>query len=302
VHYVTVDGQKYTREEYEELRKREQEQQRSEQEEASRLVREAGEAFRRAQEFIQGRPQLVRQVGDAEAVEHELFEKLRQNLDQADDAPRCQKVREDGTVCGSPRMNGYNYCYAHERMLAARARKLELPPLEDGNSIQMALMLVQRALLDDEISVKKAGLLFYSLQIAACNVKNTTFGEEDDEFLVTEMPEEAVSTQQSAVRQDPERTAEARRRGEAEESSCRRFPQTSADGEVQGDGGAEGAGSDAGIDFDRKNAQARVSPPHQAKHLTGTPVPVPHKPRGDDHRGERKEPSGTVPMATKKNA
>ncbi len=272
MHYVTVDGQKYTREEYEELRKREQE-------EASRLVREAGEAFRRAQEFIQGRPQLVRQVGDAEAVEHELFERLRKNLDRADDAPRCQKVREDGTVCGSPRMNGYNYCYAHERMLAARARKLELPPLEDGNSIQMALMLVQRALLDDEISAKKAGLLFYSLQIATCNVKNTTFGEEDDEYLVTEMPEEAVSTQHSAVSQGG-KPAETQKHGE--------------------DRGIENLTTETRRHGE--DPQARVPPPHQAKHLTGTPVPVPHKPCGDDRRGERKEPSDTVPMATKKNA
>jgi len=190
VHYVTVDGQKYTQEEYEELRKREEEKQRSEQEEVSRLVREAGEAFRRAQEFIQSRPELVRQVGDADAVEHELFEKLRKNLDKADEAPRCEKVREDGTMCGCPRMNGHNYCYAHERMLQARARKLELPPLEDGNGIQMALMLVQRALIDDEISVKKAGLLLYSLQTAALNLKNTTFCEAEDDELVTEMPSE----------------------------------------------------------------------------------------------------------------
>jgi hypothetical protein len=47
------------------------------------------------------------------------------------------------------------------------------------------VMLVQRALIDDEISEKKAGLLLYSIQLAATNVDKTTFGESDDE-MVTE--------------------------------------------------------------------------------------------------------------------
>jgi hypothetical protein len=47
----------------------------------------------------------------------------------------------------------------------------------------MAVMLVQRALIDDEISEKKAGLLLYSIQIAAANVNKTTFGEVDDEMI-----------------------------------------------------------------------------------------------------------------------
>jgi hypothetical protein len=62
--------------------------------------------------------------------------------------------------------------------------------------------MVQKALIDDEISEKKAGLLLYSLQIAASNVKQTTFVHEEDKEVVTEMPgEEALGTQQSALSQ-----------------------------------------------------------------------------------------------------
>jgi hypothetical protein len=68
--------------------------------------------------------------------------------------------------------------------------KLVLPPLEDANAIQTAIMLVQRALIDDEISEKKAGLLLYSLQIAAANVAKTTFGQAADEDMITEIEEE----------------------------------------------------------------------------------------------------------------
>ena len=53
----------------------------------------------------------------------------------------------------------------------------------------MAIMEVQRALIDDEISEKKAGLLLYSLQIASTNLERTTFGENPEE-MVTDCGEE----------------------------------------------------------------------------------------------------------------
>jgi hypothetical protein len=173
------------------------------QNEAARLVAELSEAYKACAGFMKGHPELVRKVGDAEAQEHELYLKLRKNLERADEAPRCEKVRDDGTVCGCPKMTVYKYCYAHDRMLQPRPRKLALPPLEDANGVQLAIMMVQKALIDDEISEKKAGLLLYSLQIAASNVSKTTFISEYDKEVVTEMPpEEADSSQQSAISQD----------------------------------------------------------------------------------------------------
>jgi hypothetical protein len=98
-------------------------------------------------------------------------------------------------------MKGYDYCYAHDRMRQVRPEKLALPPLEDANSVQLAIMMVQKALIDDEISEKKAGLLLYSIQIAGSNVAYTTF-EETNKKVVTEMPEEpALSSQRLLVRQ-----------------------------------------------------------------------------------------------------
>ena len=75
----------------------------------------------------------------------------------------------------------------------------------------MAIMMVQKALIDDEISEKKAGLLLYSIQIAASNVKQTTFIHEEDKEVVTEMPEEpplVVSQSQDNIHHGD---AEARR-------------------------------------------------------------------------------------------
>jgi hypothetical protein len=205
-YFEMPDGSRLSQEQYNDYRAKkidaEIAAERQTQDEAARLVAELSEAYKACAGFMKSHPELVRKVGDAEAQEHELYLKLRKNLERADDAPRCEKVREDGTVCGCPKMTGYSYCYAHERMLQAKPRKLALPALEDANSIQLAIMLVQKALIDDEISEKKAGLLLYSMQIAASNVSKTTFISEYDKEVVTEMPpEEADSTQQSAISQ-----------------------------------------------------------------------------------------------------
>jgi hypothetical protein len=205
-YFEMPDGTRLNQEQYNEQRAKkidaEIAAEHQEQDEAARLVAELSEAYKACSGFMKSHPALVRKVGDAEAQEHDLYLKLRQNLERADEAPRCEKVRVDGTVCECPRMKGYSYCYAHERMLQARPRKLALPALEDANAIQLAIMMVQKALIDDEISEKKAGLLLYSLQIAASNVKQTTFIHEEDKEVVTEMPEEpAISTWPLAVSQ-----------------------------------------------------------------------------------------------------
>ncbi len=193
-----VKGKELSQEEYEEYRRQQAEEKERTEDEIQRRINEVGEAFRACREFIEQHPEVHYNVKDAQAREHQLYQKLRQNLERADTAPRCEKVREDGTVCGCPQMKGYRYCYAHERMLEMRSGRLELPALEDANAVQMAIMRVQKALIDDEISEKKAGLLLYSLQMASSNLKNTTFTDSKKE-VVTEMPEAAVSTQHSAL-------------------------------------------------------------------------------------------------------
>ena len=48
--------------------------------------------------------------------------------------------------------------------------RLDLPPFEDANSIQIALMQVVDALLDNRIDSKRAGLVLYALQTASSNL------------------------------------------------------------------------------------------------------------------------------------
>jgi hypothetical protein len=183
--YWIVDGQKLTNEQHEELERQKELEEQKIQEESERLSRQLSQAYAALKEHLERNPEVSQEITDEQEVEQQIYYNLCQNLQQADEAPRCTWVREDGTVCKSPRMKNDIHCYAHYRMRDARAENLWLPPLTDANAIQMAVMLVQRALIDDEISEKKAGLLLYSIQIAAANVNKTTFGEVDDE-MVTE--------------------------------------------------------------------------------------------------------------------
>jgi hypothetical protein len=94
----------------------------------------------------------------------------------------CKHIKANGEFCGSPALRGREYCYFHLTVLGRRLRTqkhimqgenhyLQLPTLEDGDSIQMALMQVMEALLRDQIDTKLAGLLLYGLQIASSNLQ-----------------------------------------------------------------------------------------------------------------------------------
>ena len=96
--------------------------------------------------------------------------------------PNCQHIKTNGLRCGSPALLGHNHCYLHSQQYDLRRRKrnakppaCELPPLEDANAIQIAVMEVARALLEDRLDLRRAGLLLYALQIASSNLKRVNF-------------------------------------------------------------------------------------------------------------------------------
>ena len=54
----------------------------------------------------------------------------------------------------------------------ADAASLDLPPIEDTASIQLALIEVLQALAANQLDTKRAGLLLYGLQVASANAKH----------------------------------------------------------------------------------------------------------------------------------
>jgi len=100
--------------------------------------------------------------------------------------PRCQHIKVNGTQCGSPALRRYRFCYFHKRWHQQRilintrsARKvrasIDMPVLEDANSVQVAVMQIMNLILSGRIDTKSAGLLLYALQTASLNLKHTRF-------------------------------------------------------------------------------------------------------------------------------
>jgi hypothetical protein len=187
-----VNGKEISDEAYEELLR----QQAAARVQAADLMRQLADSYSELTQFMRQNPGIVQPVqSNAEQMQQAIYQKLRQNLHQADAGPRCCWIKEDGTPCRSPKMRTNDYCFAHMQMSEAKPKKFRLPAAEDGNGIQMAIMEVQRALIDDEISEKKAGLLLYSLQIASTNLERTTFGENPKE-MVTDCVEEETTAEE----------------------------------------------------------------------------------------------------------
>jgi hypothetical protein len=181
---------------------------------AEGLALKLAKTYEELTRLLERNPGVKRQITEGAAKEDKVYQKLKQRLKLADMSPRCRWVRQDGTSCRSPQMKQHIYCFAHMQMAEARTLLLMLPAAEDANAIQVGLMRIQKALIEDTISTKKAGLLLYSMQLALTNVGQTTFGQAKDEELVTETvdEEEAFSqTQGTFTTEGTEGTEEEKR-------------------------------------------------------------------------------------------
>lgn len=104
----------------------------------------------------------------------------KRNLEKAQVAARCTHRRAGGEYCGSPRMKGSEYCYAHDRLMAARTQDLELPPLEDANAIVLSVTKGLHAMIKGQMDLKSAGMFFYGMQIVASVMRRVRFGEPEE--------------------------------------------------------------------------------------------------------------------------
>ncbi|HET9283925.1 MAG TPA: hypothetical protein VFR24_18405 [Candidatus Angelobacter sp.] len=199
--HEAMNGKPLTEKELEEHQRQQMEHQQRIKQRAEALVRRIGETCDELDRLAEENPELVGRVKGGSEEYKDAYLRLKARLSLADAAPRCRWVRTDGTSCGSPQMKKHIYCFAHRQMMEARALALSLPALEDANAIMVGIMRIQKALIDDTISVKKAGLLLYSMQLALQNVGQVTFGQVKTEELVRKTVDEgeAISDQRSAI-------------------------------------------------------------------------------------------------------
>ena len=97
--------------------------------------------------------------------------------------PICNFRKPDGVRCGSPALNGHNYCYFHTRAYrdatrGARARRrystrrFALPPLDDMRVIQDLLSQILGGLCDDTIDYQRATAMLSALRMASSELRN----------------------------------------------------------------------------------------------------------------------------------
>lgn len=132
---------------------------------------------------------------------------------KCDPAPTCNHVKPNGQFCDSPSLKHDDYCYFHRSLRertkrhlrhARQQKPLQIPPLEDIETIQIAIGDVVNALLADRIDAKKAGLALYGLQTAACHVESCSFEiSEFDECIETYTEHEQV-TMEAEIAQEIE--------------------------------------------------------------------------------------------------
>jgi hypothetical protein len=110
----------------------------------------------------------------------------------------CRHIKTNGRRCRSPRLTGRDLCYFHTRLfqrhdaliqtttsipapatapattpaLAVNPIELDLPALEDAESIQVSISLLVGALANNRIDSKRAAVLLYGLQLASTNAKS----------------------------------------------------------------------------------------------------------------------------------
>lgn len=138
----------------------------------------------------------------------------------------CRYIKTNGERCGSPALRSHTHCYFHRNLasqhpqpkpdptptiihpvdgrephIAATQPALNLPALEDRESIQLAASMIIGALARNTLDTKRAVTLLYGLQVASANarklnllpsrsyvVTETTFTPAGDEIAPDEDP------------------------------------------------------------------------------------------------------------------
>jgi hypothetical protein len=149
--------------------------------EAARLFTQLAEAFTACQKLVEQNPQIQETAKLADGERHDVFTMLRDNLEKANQAPRCEKQKSNGQTCRAPKMRGEKYCCMHLALEAARPTKFSLPALDDANSIQVGLTKTAQGLVDGTLDEKVATKLAYVLQVAMSNVDKVNFEPPEEE-------------------------------------------------------------------------------------------------------------------------
>jgi hypothetical protein len=101
--------------------------------------------------------------------------------------PLCRHIKTNGLQCQAPSLTEGDWYYFHNRLHRGHStfrhtpatrgylipgQHIELAPLEDRESVQVALSLVINALATGQLETRRATALLYGLQLASSNSAN----------------------------------------------------------------------------------------------------------------------------------
>jgi hypothetical protein len=145
---------------------------------AGQLLKQLGECFEACRECLEQDPRLQEKALEYDAMNQKIFNRMRMNMERANNAPRCRFEKANGTTCRAPRVRGKKYCHMHTMLEDARPERIKLPSLGDANAIQAAIAKGAQAVVDGKLEQKQASILGYYLQLALSNVGRVDFEEE----------------------------------------------------------------------------------------------------------------------------
>src|SRR6266853_4878653 len=150
---------------------------------AGQLLKKLGECFAEYRECMEQDPRLLEKALAFDEMNQKTFNKMRNTIDRANNAPRCRHPKPTGGTCRAPRVRGKKYCHMHLMLEEARPQKIQLPNLGDANGIHGAIANGAQAVVDGKLDYKQASILGYYLQLALSNVGRVNFEEEEEEML-----------------------------------------------------------------------------------------------------------------------
>ena len=148
---------------------------------AGKRFTQLAETFIACKELVGRYPHAPKIAQVVTGEQPDMFTMLRDNLEKANQAPRCEHQKSNGQFCRAPKMRGQKYCCMHLAMEAARPKQFNLPALDDANAIQVAITKGAQGLVDGTLEEKRATKLAYYLQLAMSNVGRVDFEPAEEE-------------------------------------------------------------------------------------------------------------------------
>ncbi len=107
----------------------------------------------------------------------------------------CRHIKDDGLRCGTPALNGRNFCYHHYRAHHPGARigtrRYRMPLLDSVASLQIALAHTLQALVTGELTPKQANSVMYGISLGSNLLRLAKpLTDAEQQQVVTEIPAE----------------------------------------------------------------------------------------------------------------